>query len=175
MNFKDIKLHSNDEYNTFIFNGQEIKVIKYLPIEEKFDLIMTAIQKSIVDGVYNPIRLKAFVNLNIVYLYTDIMFDIEDRVDEGALYDNLVVTGLLDEIKAHMEESELHLIQELFLHTLESERSYRSTAAAIISKLVNDMPKNAEAAKNIVENFDKEKYSEVLKFMNELKNKVKIK
>ena len=136
-------------YNTFIFNGQEIKVIKYLPIEEKFDLIMTAIQKSIVDGVYNPIRLKAFVNLNIVYLYTDIMFDIEDRIDEGALYDNLVVTGLLDEIKEHMEESELHLIQELFLHTLDSERYYRSTAAAIISKLVDDMPKNAEAAKDM--------------------------
>ena len=169
MNFKDIKLHTHNEYNTFIFNGQEIKVIKYLPIEEKFDLIMAAIQKSIVDGVYNPIRLKAFVNLNIVYLYTDIMFDIEDRVDEGALYDNLVVTGLLDEIKAHIAESELHLIQELFLHTLESEKQYRSTAAAIISKLVDDMPKNAEAAKDIVENFNKEKYSEVLKFMNELK------
>lgn len=169
MNFKDIKLHSNDEYNTFIFNGQEIKVIKYLPIEEKFDLIMTAIQKSIVDGVYNPIRLKAFVNLNIVYLYTDIVFDIEDRVDEGALYDNLVVTGLLDEIKAHMEESELHLIQELFLHTLESERHYRSTAAAIISKLVDDLPKNAEAARETVENFDKDKYAEVLNFMKALK------
>ena len=66
MNFKDIKINTINEYNTFVFNNKDIKVLKYLPIEDKFNLIMTAIQKSNINGVYNPIRLKVFYNLNIV-------------------------------------------------------------------------------------------------------------
>lgn len=170
MNFKDIKINTVDNYNTFIFNKQEIKVLKYLPIEEKFDLIMTAIQKSNVNGVYNDIKLEVFFDLNIVYLYTDINFDIEDRVNESALYDNLFVTGLLTQIKENMEAEELANLTKLFQKCLEAERAYKLTAAAIISKLVDDLPKNAEAAKNIVDEFDPNKFSQVIKMAQDLNN-----
>lgn len=170
MNFKDIKMNTINDYNTFTFNNKEIKVLKYLPIEEKFDLIMTAIQKSVVNGVYNNVRLMVFLNLNIVYLYTDIEFDIEDRIDEAALYDNLITTGLLNLIKENMEIEELTLLQDLFEECLEAEKSYRTTAAAMISKLVDDLPRNAEAAKTVVDGFDKNKFSEVIKMAQELNN-----
>ena len=169
MNFKDIKMNIQDKYNTFTFNNQEIKVLKYLPISEKFDLIMVSLQKSIVNGIYNPIRLKTFFRLNIAYLYTDIIFDIEDRIDEGGLYDNLVTSGLMNMIEENMEEAELEELHKLFDECYKTECSYRTTAAAMIAKLVDDLPKNAEAAKNIVDNFDKEKYSEVLETMQKLK------
>ena len=169
MNFKDIKLHTSNEYNTFIFNNQEIKVLKYLPIEEKFDLIMIALQKSVTNGIYNPIRLDTFFQLNIVYLYTDIQFDIEDRADEGELYDNLVCSGLMGAVMENMEHSEMLELNHYLTECKEAEKGYRNSAAAIISKLVDDLPKNAEAAKDIVENFDKEKYSEVIKFAEAFK------
>ena len=170
MNFKDIKINTVNEYNTFTFNNREVKVLKYLPIEEKFDLIMTAIQKSIIDGIYNPVRLKTFFELNIVYLYTDIEFDIEERADESSLYDNLVISGLLSKVMSAIDEAEMLELSSLYRETLEVERNYRTTAAAIISKIVDDLPKNAEAAKGIVDTFDKEKYTEVFNFAKSLNN-----
>ena len=170
MNFKDIKINTINEYNTFVFNNKDIKVLKYLPIEDKFNLIMTAIQKSNINGVYNPIRLKVFYNLNIVYLYTDIDFDIEDRVDEAALYDNLFTTGLLDLIYENIDEEELRVLDHMFEQCLDVEEKYRNTAAAVISKLIDDLPKNVEAAKEMVEGFDKDKYSEVVRFAKSINN-----
>lgn len=170
MNFKNIKIDTINEYNTFIFNNKDIKVLKYLPIEDKFNLIMTAIQKSNINGVYNPIRLKVFYNLNIVYLYTDIDFDIEDRVDEAALYDNLFTTGLLDLIYENIDEEELRVLDHMFEQCLDVEEKYRNTAAAVISKLIDDLPKNVEAAKEMVEGFDKDKYSEVVRFAKSINN-----
>ena len=170
MNFKNIKIDTINEYNTFIFNNKDIKVLKYLPIEDKFNLIMTAIQKSNINGVYNPIRLKVFYNLNIVYLYTDIDFDIEDRVDEAALYDNLFTTGLLDLIYENIDEEELRVLDHMFEQCLDVEEKYRNTAAAVISKLIDDLPNNVEAAKEMVEGFDKDKYSEVVRFAKSINN-----
>ena len=165
MNYKDIKVNTNHQYNTFTFNGQEIKVLQYLPISEKFDLIMVALQKSLVNGVYNPIRLRTFFKLNIVYLYTDIVFDAEDRADEGGLYDNLYTSGLIAQVEENMDEVERLELYNLMNECETKESAYHTTAAAIIAKLIDDMPKNAEVAKDFVENFDKNKYAEVLNFV----------
>lgn len=170
MNYKDIKVNTINEYNTFIFNNQEIKVLKYLPIEEKFDLIMSAIQKSVINGNYNPIRLQTFFELHIVYLYTNIDFDMDDRLDEGALYDNLVMSGLLSQVMSAMEESEMLLLSHYFHEAYEAEKTYRHTAASMITKLVDDLPKNAEAAKNMVDTFEPEKFQQVLNFAKSINN-----
>lgn len=170
MIYSDIKITPIQEYNIINFNNHEIKVLKYLPVEEKFDLIMIALQKSIVNGIYNPIRLKVFFTLNIMYLYTDILFEVEERVDEGALYDELMRNGLIQLVLNAFDAEEWHELNKMFNETLEAEKAYRTTAAAIIAKLVDDMPKNAEAAKNIVETFDESKFSEVLNFAKRLQD-----
>ena len=170
MNFKDLQIgNMPNEYNTIVFNGQEIKVFKYLPIADKFDLIMVALQKSIVENVYNPLKLDAFFKLNIVYLYTDLTFDIEDRIDESGLFDILTTSGLMAAIEEGMDQVERMHLYSMLQECLEAERSYRTTAAAIVSKIINDMPKNAEATKNIVDNFDKEKFQEIMNFVDAVK------
>lgn len=168
MNYKEIQVKYHDSYNTFMFNNKEIKVLKYLPVEQKFDLIMTAIQKSNINGVYNHIRLRTFFNLNILYLYTNIEFDIEDRIDEGALFDECETSGLLYQVRTAMEKVELMNLEGMLNECLADEKAYRNTAASIISKLIDDLPKNAEAAKDIVDTFDKEKYQKVMEFAKSL-------
>jgi len=172
MNFKDLDIKLINEYNTFNFNGNEIKVLKYLPIEDKFDLIMIALQKSVTNGIYNPIRLQTFFELNIMYLYTDILFEVEERVDEGVLYDKIKTSGLLGKVMENIEESEMLELSHFLSECLELEKNYRNSAAAIVSKIVDDLPKNAEAAKDIVDNFDKEKYSEALNFARSIGMKI---
>ena len=41
---------------------------------------------------------------------------------------------------------------------------YRMSIAGILNTFIQDMPKNAEAMSEIVDNFDKEKYKEVIDF-----------
>ena len=41
---------------------------------------------------------------------------------------------------------------------------YRMSTAGILNTFIQDMPKNAEAMSEIVDNFDKEKYKEVIDF-----------
>ena len=47
---------------------------------------------------------------------------------------------------------------------IDNELKYNTTAAAIVSKFINDLPKNAEIAAQIVDNFDKEKFQNVIDF-----------
>ena len=41
---------------------------------------------------------------------------------------------------------------------------YNTTMAALIKNVIQDLPKNAEIAKNIVDAFNPEQYKEVLRF-----------
>ena len=46
----------------------------------------------------------------------------------------------------------------------EANENYRHSAAALLQTFIQDMPKNAAAAAEIVNNFDKEKYKNVVDF-----------
>jgi hypothetical protein len=53
----------------------EYEVKHYLPIKEKIDLISNVINQSVDDnGFYNPIRVKLYMTLEVVYAYTNISF-----------------------------------------------------------------------------------------------------
>ena len=47
---------------------------------------------------------------------------------------------------------------------------YTTTAASVVNKLINDLPSNAQAAANIVDNFDKTKFQEVINFAKSVNN-----
>ena len=54
--------------DTLDFNNKTIEVLKYLPIEDKYDLIMITLQKAEEDGIYNDIKLDMYFHLNLVYM-----------------------------------------------------------------------------------------------------------
>ena len=41
---------------------------------------------------------------------------------------------------------------------------YKNTAAAVLTRIIQDLPKNAAAAKEIMDSFDPEKYKQVSDF-----------
>ena len=46
INYKALGLTVDKSWSTFDFNGIEIEISNYLPAQDKYDLIMTTIQKS---------------------------------------------------------------------------------------------------------------------------------
>ena len=156
----------NNETSTARVNDFEFEVKKYLPMEDKIDLIQIALQKAEEDGIYNEMLLEVFFNLNIIYLYTDIEIPEEMREDELKLYDLLNSNDIIDCTIAFMDKEEYEELLN-YLTTMKTNiLTYKNTAASVIKSIIQDLPKNAEAAAKIVEEFDPDKYKAVRDFAN---------
>jgi hypothetical protein len=96
--------------------------------------------------------------LNIIYLYTDIDFSAEDREDEMKLYDILEHNDIIDQVIAAIGEDEYTTLEDYLFEMKSNYLTYKNTAAAVLNKIIQDLPKNAAAAKEIMDSFDPEKY-----------------
>ena len=162
--YASLKLKTDDSVKIFKINDTEIEVLKYLPIEDKYDLISITLQNSKENGIYNPIKLDMYFHLYLVYMYTNINFTDKQKENESKLYDTLKSNGIIDSLLDTIEESEYNDLISFMEEQVEWELKYTTTAASLISKIVDDLPKNAQAAMDIVENFDKTKFQEVVDF-----------
>ena len=166
MEFQELNLTKDylNDFNTFTFNGQQVKVLKYLTTSDKNDLIAITLQKSKEEGLYNEIFMDVFFHLNIIYLYSNIEFSAEDRIDELELYDKLEYSGFIDEFVANMEKEEYDMLVKELNTAKVNHLTYDNTAAAVVRHLITDLPANIEAAKDLVENFEPEQFQEVIDF-----------
>lgn len=164
VSYSSLKLKINKDVETFQFEDSTIEVLKYLSIKDKNDLVTITIQKSVEDGICNPVKLDMYFHLHIVYLMTNINFTDKQKEDEEKIYDSLKSSGLLDEILKHTDPLEYNELYDYLQEMIEEQTHYQHSFAGITSKIINDLPKSANAAMEIVNNFDKEQFSEVIKF-----------
>lgn len=161
MNFKELNL-TNTISSLKLKNGIQVK--KWIPTSDKNDLIQIALQKAEEDGIYNEVKLDCYFHLNLIYLYTNIEFSEEDRKDEMKLYDILESNGIIAEVISVIGEEEYNDLFDKLNDMKYYNNHYRNTAAAVLRNIVQDLPKNAAAAKEIVDSFDANKYQEVIDF-----------
>lgn len=164
VSYANLKLKTKDEIKTFNFNNTEIEVKQYLPIEDKYDLVMITLQKAEENGIYNALKLDMYFHLHLVYMYTNLSFTEKQKENEMKIYDTLESNGFIDKMIEVIPEEEYNALftfmDEIMLNTL----NYTNTAGAVIQSIINDLPKNAKIAKDIIDSFDKEKYQEVTEF-----------
>ena len=164
VSYANLKLKTDTSVNTFDFQGQTIEVLKYLPIEDKYDLVMITLQNAEEDGIYNPVRLDMYFHLYLVYMYSNLSFTEKQKFNEYKLYDALKSNGFIDLFLEHMEETEYTDLYNYIMECQEDTLHYRNTAGAVLQKIIQDLPKNAQAAADIVDNFDINKYKSVIDF-----------
>lgn len=164
VSYANMKLKVNTSVETFDFKGQKVQVLQYLPAQDKYDLLMITLQKSLEDGIYNEFKLNLYFELNLVYMYTNISFTEKQREDEFKLYDALKSNGFYERFFQAMSEDEYN---ELLRHLIEikgASSTYKTSAGAIINKMIDDLPANAETAAKIVDNFNPNQYKAVVDF-----------
>ena len=170
ISYTNLKLKVNTEVNTFDFNGNQIEVLKYLPLEDKCALINLALQSAKENAIYNPARLEAYFHLYIVILYTNINFTEKQKEDKIKLYDTLKSNGLIDQVLMNMDEDEYSALCE-YLNQQESDiLNYQNTIAGIIDNIIENLPIQAEEMQKIVNNFDPSKFENVLNFAKSVNN-----
>ena len=164
VSYTNMKLKVNTQVNTFDFCGQKIDVLKYLPAKDKYDLLMVTLQKATEQGAYNDFLISMYFELNLVYMYTNISFTEKQREDEFKLYDTLKSNGFFDLFYKALNEEEYN---ELFasLNVLRKDTvTYRMSMGSVLNNLIDNLPKNAEAAAKIVQNFNPDQYKRVVDF-----------
>ena len=164
VSYSNLKLKINNEVKTFKFNDIDIEVSQYLPIEDKYDLISIVANEAFENGICNPLKLDMLFHLYLVFLYTNINFTDKQKEDLTKLYNQLKSNGILDQVLTNIPEDEYNTLYRYLIELTENQFKYNRSIASLISSLIHDLPKQAEAAMSIVENFDKEKFQNVIDF-----------
>lgn len=149
---------------TITLNEKTIQVKSYLPISDKMDVVQITIQKADNGRYIDQLALDMFFELNLVYSYSNIEVTQEDRDDQFALYDRWTQDGTINTVISAIPDEEYNKLSEAIDETVEDLMRYRGTAAAVVNSFIQDLPRNAEIAKEIVDSFDPEKYKEVVEF-----------
>lgn len=152
INFKEIdfKKSINTKNKIINFNDSIIEVVSYLSMDDKYDLIMTTLQKSLENNTYNSFKIDMYFNLHVVYLYTNIVFSAEDREDEAILYDKLEQSGLMTAVINAIDEDELDKLKKYTYELVEIMNYHNNSFFGELKYLIDFIsPKAQELEKKI--------------------------
>ena len=125
--YASLKLKTDSSVETFDFNGNTIEVLKYLPIQDKYDLITMTLERAEEEGVYNPVMMEAYFHLYLVYMYTNLTFTDKQREDELKLYDTLQSSGFITQMLEKISEVEYNMLYTYLAETAEYLTEYKNT------------------------------------------------
>lgn len=162
--YASMKLKVDTKPTKITFNDTEIEVLQYLPINDKYDLIMITLQNAYEEGIYNPLKLDMYFHLYMIYMYTNINFTEKQKEDETKIYDTLTSNGLISEVLKYIPENEYQVLFTYMQEIIDEKMKYNTSASALLQSFINDLPTQAQAALDIVENFDPDKFQAVKDF-----------
>lgn len=168
----DFKQEDTDKYTVITFKDKEIKVLKYLPSIEKYNLLNTTLLQSIDDTVIiNEYKLDMFFNINLAIAYTNIVFSKEEQdMELSDLYDKFKTSGLLDMIIDAIPDDEYATLYSSLVSNKEEYVSERKSVsygiANAIEQISKKLPKQEEMQNLLqsLKDFKPEDYNNVIEF-----------
>ena len=162
--YASLKLKTNTNVNTINFNGNQIEVLQYLPIEEKYSLVNITLAQAKDEDIFNPIKKDMYFYLNLVFMYSNISFTEKQREDYSKLYDCLQSSGLLNLIIENIPDEEFNFLYS-YLNELEKKYTeYKATIGGFITDLLKDIPEQIKNLQKIMDKFDPNKFNELIAF-----------
>ena len=139
VSFTKLGLKKNTSVGSFDWNDQVIEVKAYLPIQEKLDLIATVLNNCQDENNFiNEGKMSMFMDLEIVYRYTNINFTEKQKEDPAKLYDLLAGNGLLKDILTIIPSTEYQSIVIWLGKTANHIYDYRNSIYGILDALQMD-------------------------------------
>lgn len=133
-------------------NGVEIEVAQYLPLEEKLMLIQTVLELALEDkGFFNPMKVRTFLDLEILKQYTNISFTEKQMENLQKLYDSLVINGIIREVKTAMSEEELCYLEKSVFECGESIVKHNNSVMGILQSMSEKYDTSALDMHKIIE------------------------
>lgn len=143
-----------------------IEVNKYLPMGEKTEMVSKIInQSSDNNGYYNPLKVKVYLTLEVLYRYTNLSFTDKQKENELKLYDMVISSGLFDKVIALIPEAEWQELQNVIWDTISNIYEYKNSAMGILETInsdYNNLSLDVENIQNAVSDADMEFLKNVL-------------
>lgn len=129
----------NKDPRTIDFNGQDIEVSQYLPIEKKLELITDIINKSLDDNnYYNPCRIEIFKTVEIILAYTNLSITEKQKEDIFKLYDSFVASGFAKLILENIPVEDYNFIYNSVIKIIKNVYKYKNSALGILESISAD-------------------------------------
>lgn len=156
INYSEIDFNKsiNKENKIIEFNGSEIQIVPYLSIQDKYDFIMITLQKAFDNGIYNDLKLDMYFDLHLIYMYTNIVFNNEEKTDELALYDVLMQSGLINTVKKNINEKEISNLWHLMKAIEIKLSNYKGSFLTFLIEAINTLPEKAQKAIELLQKID---------------------
>ena len=132
-------LKVNQEIKIISFNGQDVEVKQYLPVNEKLELISNVINLAHDENNFaNPVKVSIYTTLEIMYAYTNINFTDKQKEDPAKLYDMLISSGIVAEIVNAIPEAEYHEILCGVSDSINAIYAYQNSILGILESISAD-------------------------------------
>ena len=97
-------------------------------------------------------------------MFTNVQFTPGDKEDPFALYDVLESNGFIDMVLSNIPDDIYSKLMGMLEDIVEKAEKYNISTACILDNIITDLPKNAKAAAEFINNVDLEKYEAVRRF-----------
>ena len=139
VSFTKLGLSKNQDVKTVSWNEQSIEVKQYLPITDKLTLISNVLNNAHDENNFsNPVKLKVFSVLEIMYAYTNINFTDKQKEDAPKLYDLITGSGLFNEIVNNIPVDEYNSVMNGVFESVDAIYTYRNSVMGILDTLKED-------------------------------------
>ena len=123
---------------------------------------MITLQKSFVNNIYNKVILDMYFNLHLVYMYTNIIIDNDERADEQSLYDTFMRSGLIAAVRSAISEDELKLLEYYVEKVAEDTLKYDNSFTGLLKNALDKFPEMIEKFKGLAKEIDAEKIAKII-------------
>ena len=122
MNFKDLNIAVEPNVIPIKFKDKTISVWSWLPTATKIEFIQFVIGHAMNPdhGTFSPAVVDCFETIAYIKYFTDIEFSDEDLSNPSQLADEIIHSGLLQEIKGIVEFQDSHEWNEISLLLLDT-------------------------------------------------------
>lgn len=141
VSFSKLGLSKNVDIKNFEYNGQNIEVKQYLPINDKATLVATILNYTLNNGENrfpNPLQVEVFTLLQIIEKYTNITFTDKQKEDPAKLYDLITSSGLWELIESNLDTKDYGLLLKYIRESIESYYNYHNSIFGILDSINND-------------------------------------
>lgn len=141
VSFKNLGLKMDQGVEVINFNGEEIEVKHYLPINDKLDLISRVVNKadaSDENNFVNSIKINMFLALEVIYNYTNLNITDKQKEDELKLYDVIISSGLYSAVMHAIPANEFSALCSGLSEIVENIYKYRNSALGILETISQD-------------------------------------
>lgn len=137
--FTKLGLKQNNEIQIVEFNGQNIEVKQYLPVDEKLELITNVLELSHDQNNFsNPVKVSVYTTLEIIEKYTNINFTEKQKENPTKLYDLVIGNELAAAVVQAIPEAEYNEVLRGIKDTIESVYKYQNSVLGVLDSVKTD-------------------------------------